>query len=71
MPNIVIGKKRLEHLRKMPLIETSLKKSKDGNYMIHKTTFTSIKPIEYYMSIMESEMESEEEIIVEEEQLEV
>lgn len=71
MPKLIIGKKKLESLRRMPLIETSVKKSKDGNYMIHKTIITSIRPVEYYMAILESEVETEEEIIVEEEKLEV
>ena len=71
----MLGKKRLEALRKMPLIETSVRKSKDGSYLINKTTITSIKPVEYYQAVLDSEaqVESEEEnaqeVLVEEEKL--
>ena len=71
MPKLVIGKKKLESLRRMPTIETFVKKSKDGQYIINKTVITSIRPVAYYMAIIESEIEHEEEIVVEEEHLEV
>jgi hypothetical protein len=71
MPTLVIGKKKLESLRKMPTIETIVRKSKDGHYIIHKTVITSIRPVEYYMAVLETDLDSEEEIVVEEEHLEV
>ena len=72
----MLGKKKLEALRKMPLIETTVRKSKDGSYLINKTTITSIKPVEYYQAVLDSESATEDEteqelIAAEEEKLEV
>ena len=72
----MLGKKRLEALRKMPLIETTIRKSKDGSYLINKTTITSIKPVEYFQAVLDSEgpLETEEEtsseVLLEEEKIE-
>jgi len=44
---------KIESLKNMPLIETQIKKSKDGKYMVHKTVITDIKPTTYYERIME------------------
>ena len=38
--------------RNEPIIETSIGKSKDGKYIIHKTIITDIKPVKYYEKIM-------------------
>lgn len=50
-----------EQLKKMPLIETKVVKSKDGKYIIHRTVITSIKPVAYYNTILESDGSKEEE----------
>ena len=69
-----LGKKKMESLRKMPLIETKVRKSKDGSYMINQTTITSIKPVEYYQAVLESEPStnenSDDEILADAEKLE-
>lgn len=75
-PKITIGKKRLDSLKRMPIIETKVRKSKDGNFIVNKTTITSIKPIEYFMSILENDSfdnaeGEEQEVIVEEEKMEI
>ncbi len=49
--------KREEQLKKMPLVEAKITKSKDGKYMIHKTIITHIKPVEYYKAVMDSPVE--------------
>ena len=46
--------KKEDQLKKMPLIETKMSKSKDGRLVIHKTIITDIKPTEYYKAVMES-----------------
>ena len=72
----MLGKKRLEALRKMPLIETTIRKSKDGSYLINKTTITSIKPVEYFQAVLDSEEpldteeETSQEVLLEEEKIE-
>lgn len=60
----MIGTKMEENLRKMPMIECFVRKSKDGKYVIHKTILTHIKPIGYYEAVLKatpSEEEDEEE----------
>lgn len=42
-----------DQLRKMPQIATSLKKSDDGKFLIHKTIITHIRPVQYYEAILD------------------
>ena len=46
--------KKEEQLKKMPLIESRLRKSKDGKLLIHQTIITHIKPAAYYKAVLES-----------------
>ncbi len=68
-----LGKKKLESLRKMPLIENTVRKSKDGSYIVNKTTITSIKPVEYFQAVIDSEPSesNEEEVFSDAEKVEV
>ena len=52
---MIIGDKKLEQLKKMPAIQTAIFKSKDGKFMVHKTTITDIKPVNYYQTVIEAE----------------
>ncbi|MFT7615920.1 MAG: hypothetical protein ACI8Y7_000747 [Candidatus Woesearchaeota archaeon] len=54
--------KKEEELKKMPKVEFHVRKSKDGNYIIHETKITDIKPIAYYDKVLAQEEESVEEI---------
>lgn len=47
--------KKEEQLRKMPVIQTGFSKSKDGKYLIHKTTITTIRPLAYFEKVLASE----------------
>ena len=47
-----LSSKKLEQLNKMPIIETVITKSEDGQWVIHKTIITDIKPISYYEKIV-------------------
>ena len=47
--------KKEEQLKRMPVIETRFSKSKDGKFLIHKTTITTIRPIAYFEKIVQSE----------------
>ncbi len=50
-------KNRLEEQefeKQPPIIETNITLSKDGNFLIHKTTITNIKPVNYYKRILEN-----------------
>jgi len=55
--------KKEEQLKKMPLIETKISKSRDGKYLIHRTIITHIRPMAYYRAIVENtEYVQEEEL---------
>lgn len=50
--------KREELLKEMPAIKCSVSKSKDGKWVMHKTTITHIKPAKYYEAVLEGSGES-------------
>jgi len=45
--------KKEEQLKKMPSIEFNVSISKDKRYIVHKTTITDIKPIQYYQKVLD------------------
>lgn len=47
-----LSSKKLEQLKNMPIIETVITKSEDGQWVIHKTVITDIKPASYYEKIL-------------------
>lgn len=55
-----LPEKRLKQLANMPLIESRITLSKDGKYVIHKTTITDIKPMSYYEKVFENPNVSED-----------
>ena len=48
-----LSDKKLLQLQRQPIIETSVSRSGDGKWIIHKTTITDIKPIEFYTKVLE------------------
>lgn len=57
--------KKEDQLREMPIIKAKVHKSKDEKYLVHTTTITTIKPLEYYKAVIngkpkELEPENEE-----------
>ena len=51
------GKKEFED---RPLLVSSFRKSKDGRYLIHRVTITTIKPVKYIEKVLQgSEAEGE------------
>ncbi|MGM5484088.1 MAG: hypothetical protein ACQER9_04200 [Nanobdellota archaeon] len=55
-----LSDKKEEQMKKMPYISTQVFKSKDGKYLINRTVITSIKPVNYYKAIIDSEPKSVE-----------
>ena len=47
-----MNKKRLEELNKQPIVETSIRRSEDGKWVVHKTTITDIKPVTYFEKVL-------------------
>ena len=52
-----------DQLRKMPVIESSIRKSKDGKWIIHKTIITDFKPVAYYEKVVADLPESDAEVV--------
>jgi hypothetical protein len=50
-----------EQLRKMPIVESRVLKSKDGKFLIHKTIITDIKPLAYYEAVFSNQQQELEE----------
>lgn len=57
-----LSNRREEQLKKMPIIESTVGKSKDGKYIVQRTTITHIKPIEYYNAIIDGIAKKEAEL---------
>ncbi len=49
-----------EKLEKMPLIESNIFKSKSGNYVVHRTVITDIRPTSYYEKMMGTDVDESE-----------
>ena len=60
-----LSNKKEEQLRKMPLIESKVSRSKDGKYLIHRTTITFLRPTAYYEAILANNVKVTEEDVAE------
>ncbi|MFW5746368.1 MAG: hypothetical protein ACOCWQ_02330 [Nanoarchaeota archaeon] len=49
-----LSTKKEEQLRRMPQIEFNVFRSKDGRFLVHRTTITDVKPINYYKKVVEN-----------------
>jgi len=54
-PYLMPVEKVQERFAKQPIIETNWSKSKDGKFVIVKTTITDIKPIAFCEKVLENE----------------
>ena len=52
---VVLTNKKEQQLKQMPRIESRFQKSKDGKFLIHKTTITTIRPLAYFEKVIQSE----------------
>ena len=52
---MIIGDAKLEQLKKMPAIESQVFKSRDGKFIVHRTTITDIKPVAYFHAVLEND----------------
>ena len=60
-----LSNKKEEQLRKMPLIESRVSRSKDGKFLIHRTTITFVRPTAYYEAILANTVKVTEEDVKE------
>jgi len=52
-----LSETKIEQLNKQPIVETSIAKSEEGKWLIHKTTITDLKPMSYMEKVMSSQSE--------------
>ena len=45
---------KIQQINKQPIVESSVSKSEDGKWLIHKTVITDIKPVSYFEKVMAS-----------------
>lgn len=55
--------KKIEQLKKMPLIQTRIRRLKDSNLILHQTIISDLRPIEYYEAVVDKSNEKMETII--------
>lgn len=48
-----LTKTQQQKMKNMPIIESRVRRSKDGKFLVHKTEITTIKPIQYYETVLE------------------
>lgn len=66
---MTITTKKLEQLKKMPLIQTRIRRVKDSNLILHQTIVSDVRPIQYYEAVVDksnSKLETRMEGLVEE-----
>lgn len=63
---MVLTPKQEMKVKDMPIIETKITRSKDGRYLMHKTTMTTIRPMSYYEAILADNLRVEEDAITDE-----
>lgn len=47
-----LSEKRIRELNQQPIIRTAVSKSKDGKWVLHKTTIVDIKPMSYLDKVL-------------------
>ncbi len=47
-----LSESKIKQLQKMPIIETTISRSKDGKYVIHATRIIDIKPVDYWEKVL-------------------
>jgi len=53
MEETELSEEKIRQLSKQPIIETKVRKSNDGKWLIHQTKITDIKPVGYFEKILE------------------
>lgn len=47
-----LSEKKLDELNRQPIIKTAVSKSKDGKWILHRTTIVDIKPMSYLDKVL-------------------
>ena len=62
-----LSNRKEQQLKKMPIIQSRIKASRNGRYIIQQTVITNVKPIEYYTAILANNVKVTEEPLGEDE----
>ena len=46
-------RRKIEQLKKMPLLQTRIRRLKDSNLVLHQTIISDIRPLEYYEAVVD------------------
>jgi len=57
-----LSNRKEEQLKKMPIVQARVFKSKNGKLLVHKTIITDIKPLEYYKAVFDGPGAEAEEV---------
>lgn len=55
METVELTEKKIEELSRQPVIESKVRKSNDGKWLIHQTKITDIKPVGYFERVLEGD----------------
>jgi len=55
METVELTEKKIEELSRQPVIESKVRKSNDGKWLIHQTKITDIKPVGYFEKVLEGD----------------
>ena len=55
-----LSDKKVEQLKKMPLIQTKIRRLKESNLILHQTIISDLRPIEYYEAVVDKSNEKME-----------
>ena len=50
---VELSARKIEQLRRQPIIESVILKSEDGEWILHKTIITDIKPVSYFEKVVQ------------------
>lgn len=48
-----LSEKKVEQLKKMPLVQTRIRRIKESNLILHQTIISDVRPIEYYEAVVD------------------
>lgn len=53
---VVLSEEKIKQLVEQPIIKSSIRKSNDGKWIIHKTVMVDIKPVGYFKKCLAQEL---------------
>ena len=54
MMSVELSAMKIRQINEQPAVQSSVNVSKDGKWLIHKTTITDIKPVSYFEKVLDS-----------------